>query len=89
MSACLGLDVGKRGHYAFTIVCADAPPAPFVSLNAALDGCNSDFIPVSEAVPVLNAYILGFARAHVLGESAWRDVLRGPEFSPGFILQTK
>lgn len=88
-SACLGLDVEKGWHYVFTITCADAPPAPLVSLNAALEGCNSDFIPISEAVPVPNAYILGFARAHVLRESGWRDVLRGPAFSPGFILQTK
>lgn len=85
----LWLDVEKGGHYTFITVCDDAPPALLVSLNAAPDGCNSDFIPISEAVPVLNAYILGFARAHALGESAWRDVLRGPAFSPGFILQTK
>lgn len=85
----LWLDVQKGGHYTFITICDDAPAALLDSLNAAKDGCNSDFIPVSEAVPVLNAYILGFARAQVLGESQWRDVVRGPAFSPGFTLQTK
>ncbi len=83
------VDMEKGGHYSFLTVCGDAPPAFLEPLNAANDGCNASFIPYQEAVPVLSAYVLGFARAHVLGEARWKAPLAGPALGPGFVITAR
>jgi len=52
--------------------------------NAVEDGCGPEFIDTEEAIPVLAAYVLAFARLHVLNETEWAPILTGPPLgTPG------
>ncbi|MCG8416985.1 MAG: hypothetical protein MJE77_03450 [Proteobacteria bacterium] len=84
----LWIDVPMGAHHTFITVCDDLPDTILRAFlpNAYMDGCGPDFIPVAQAVPVLGAYALGFARRHVLGESGWDSELRGPAWRPGFAI---
>lgn len=77
----LWIDVIAGGHYTFISICEDLGEAVIREFlpSALMDGCGADFIVPSEAIPVLSAYALGFARLHSLGETQWSPVLRGME----------
>jgi hypothetical protein len=59
--------------------------------NAGEDGCGDGFIPTTEAIPVLAAYLLAFGRRHVLGQTEWDPILPGPPLGkPGdFVVTVK
>ena len=80
-------------HYSFVTVCHDLDPevlALFID-DADMDGCSPDFIDTRDAVPVLAAYLLGFGRRHVLGQTEWDPILTGPPLGkPGdFVVTVK
>lgn len=73
------IDLPFGAHYSFITICDDLDPSlleVFVPSNAE-DGCGMQFTPTSEIVPVLNTYLLAFARLEVLGETQWSVVLDG------------
>ncbi|MEM1029242.1 MAG: hypothetical protein AAGN82_02780 [Myxococcota bacterium] len=84
----LWLEMPDGGHITFITVCTDLDEATLLAFqpSAPQDGCGPEFIDPTVAIPVMNGYLLGFARAHVLGETRWRDVLTGPVWGPGFEL---
>jgi len=87
----LWVEMPMGAHYSFITVCHDLAPeilALFIS-GAEEDGCGEDFIPTTESVPVLAAYVLAFGRRHVLGETEWDPILRGPALGDGFVVTVK
>ena len=86
------VEMPAGGHFTFLTICSDldATTLNLFQPDAVMDGCNAEgemtFIPDAEAVPVLGAYLLGFARLHVLGEEALRGVVEGPALNDGFEL---
>lgn len=80
-------------HFSFITICHDLAPdvVELFQPDAEEDGCGEGFIDTTEAVPVLAAYVLGFGRLHVLGETKWDDVLTGPPLgNPGdFVVTVK
>jgi predicted dienelactone hydrolase len=71
-------------HYSFITVCDDLDPellALFQPDNVE-DGCGPEFTPTHEIVPVLNTYLLAYARMHVLGETQWSVLLEGETLHP-------
>jgi predicted dienelactone hydrolase len=84
----LRVELPQGGHLSFVTVCTDLDPALLARLQpgAADDGCGPAFTPVAETVPALAAYLLGFARWHVLGESRWASVLRGEPLHPAVVV---
>ncbi len=79
------------GHYSFITICDDLPEALLLQFrpDANDDGCGENFIPTSEAVPVLNAYLFAFGEAHVLGVQEWISVIEGMPLNAGFTIETK
>lgn len=74
------VEMPEGAHFTFITICYDLEPG-LLSLfqpDAGEDGCGPDFIDAQEAIPVLAAYVLAFGRRHVLGETAWDEVLEGP-----------
>lgn len=85
------VELPDGGHLSFISVCDDIG-ASFLNQfqpNNQDDGCGDDFVPVSQAVPALAAYLLGFARLHLLGEEAWRTVLTGEALDPAVAVTTR
>ncbi len=85
------VEIPDGGHYTFISVCEDLGPdliAMFRS-DAPEDGCDETFVPPSEAIPVLRAYLLAFAKLHILGEEALEQVLTGPPLDPRFEITTR
>lgn len=82
----LWVDMPRGAHYSFITICTDLVPDLLTLFRpgAGMDGCGPDFIPTTESVPALAAYLLAFARWHVLGEEQWADVLRGAPLRDGF-----
>ncbi len=79
----------EGAHLTFITVCDDLDESLITTFQptAFEDGCGEGFIPVSEAVPTLNAYLRAFAETHVLGSSEWEAVLDGSEsLSDGFTI---
>ena len=89
----LWVEMPLGAHYSFVTICDDLTPAvlDFFRPNAGEDGCGDAFIPTTEAIPVLAAYVLAFARRHVLNETEWDPILTGPPLgNPGdFTTTTK
>ncbi len=85
------VDMPDGGHVTFLSICDDLEDALVKTFqpSAFEDGCGEDFIPVSEALPALNAYLGLFADAHVLGDDAARIVLETAAPPQGFVLDTK
>lgn len=74
------VEMPTGAHFTFITICYDLDPG-ILSLfrpDAPEDGCGPEFIDAEEAIPVLAAYVLAFARRHVLGEEKWDEVLEGP-----------
>ncbi len=86
----LWVRIPEGGHYTFITICDDLTEGLLLAFrpNALNDGCGDDFIPVSIAVPPQAAYLLGFARLHVLGESGWASILRDEVFEESFVVST-
>ncbi|MGB5813407.1 MAG: hypothetical protein WBG86_22925 [Polyangiales bacterium] len=75
------VDMPRGAHFTFITICHDLSDAVIniFQPDAFDDGCDFDTSPpTDEVVPILAAYALGFGRLHVLGETEWADVLRGP-----------
>lgn len=86
----LRVDLPQGAHFSFITICDDVAPELLNALQpgTATDGCGPSFTPVAEAVPALAAYVLGFARWHVLGETQWAPLLRGAPLHPSFVVST-
>ncbi|MCA9563220.1 MAG: hypothetical protein KC561_07015 [Myxococcales bacterium] len=78
-------------HFTFITICHDIDSDMLLTIrpDAATDGCGEQFIDTEIAVPVLGAYLHGFARAQVLQESDWQSVLEGQAFEEGFEISSK
>jgi predicted dienelactone hydrolase len=76
----LWVEMPKGAHFTFITICHDLTQdlLDFFRPDAGDDGCGEEFIDTREAVPVLAAYVFAFARRHVLGQTEWDAVLRGP-----------
>ena len=89
----LWVEMPLGAHYSFVTICHDLTPAvlDFFRPDAGEDGCGPEFIDTEEAIPVLAAYVLAFARRHVLNETQWDPILTGPPLgNPGdFTTTTK
>ncbi len=87
----LWLDLPEGAHYSFVSVCYDLERAviELFQPTAFMDGCGDGFLSAESAIPVLAAYVLGFARVHLLGEEQWGDELRGPPLGGGFEVMTR
>jgi len=84
----LWLEMPDGGHITFLTVCSDLDAETLEAFQptATMDGCGPGFIDPQVAIPIMNGYMLGFARAHVLGETQWLDVIEGPVWNDGFLL---
>ncbi|MEM9195924.1 MAG: CocE/NonD family hydrolase [Myxococcota bacterium] len=82
------VEMEAGGHFTFLSICSDLTPDVIALFqpDAADDGCGPDFIRDTDALPILEAYLLGFARSHVLGEAGWEDILRGAPLGAGFVI---
>lgn len=82
----LWLDLPTGAHFSFITICTDLVPELLTLFRpeAGMDGCGPEFIPTTESVPALGAYLLAFARWHVLGEEDWAGVLHGEPLRAGF-----
>ena len=82
----LWVEMPKGAHFTFITICHDLEPEVLELFrpNAVEDGCGPEFIDTEEAIPVLAAYVLAFARLHVLNETEWAPILTGPPLgTPG------
>jgi len=82
----LWVEMPKGAHFTFITICHDLEPEVLELFrpNAVEDGCGPEFIDTEEAIPVLAAYVLAFARLHVLNETEWAPILNGPPLgNPG------
>lgn len=86
------VEMPTGAHFTFLTICSDldTPTLNLFQPDATMDGCNAEgemtFLPDAEAVPVLAAYLLAYARLHVLGEEALREVVEGPALDDRFVL---
>ena len=82
----LWVEMPKGAHLTFITICHDLEPEVLELFRpkAVEDGCGPEFIDTEEAIPVLAAYVLAFARLHVLNEAQWAPILNGPPLgNPG------
>ncbi|HEU4535302.1 MAG TPA: hypothetical protein VFS00_14335 [Polyangiaceae bacterium] len=86
----LRVELPLGAHFSFVTICDDLEPAVLEAVRpgTADDGCGPAFTPVAEAVPALAAYLLGFARWHLLGEDEWAPLLRGEPLHPSLVVST-
>ena len=84
----LWVEMPQGAHLSFIMLCDDFPEPLLKQIvpGAFKDGCGPDFTPVAKAVPALAAYALAFARRHLLGETAWDSLLRGPAWRPELVI---
>ena len=82
------VEMPTGAHFTFISICDDLSEEEIAIFqpDAGDDGCGEEFLPTSEAVPVLAAYVLGFGRLHVLGETEWQSVLTGSPLGNGFVI---
>jgi len=85
------VELPDGGHLSFISACDDIAQGFLDQFqpNNQDDGCGPDFTPVSQTVPALAAYLLGFARLHVLSEEAWRPILTGEPLDPAVVVTTR
>ena len=85
------VDMPTGAHMSFIPSCRDVPVAllALVRPTAIEDGCAERFISVDDSLPGLAAYVMGFARIHLLGDMRWREVLSGPPLRPGFTITAR
>jgi len=77
-------DLPFGAHYSFITICDDLDPELLALFepNNVNDGCGPGFTPTREIVPVLNTYLLAFARLEVLGEERWSALVIGEPLHP-------
>lgn len=82
------VDVLEGGHLTFISVCRDLSPALIDQFQPGSedDGCGDDFIDIDVALANLNAYLLAYARLHLLGETDYQDVIEGEPLNEGFVI---
>ncbi|MEM9068384.1 MAG: hypothetical protein AAGE52_07750 [Myxococcota bacterium] len=82
----LWVEMPDGAHFSFITICDDLDEETLLLFqsDAFEDGCGDGFLPTTQAVPAIAAYVLAFSRQHVLGETAWDEFLRGPAFRAGF-----
>ena len=87
----LWVEMPMGAHFSFITICHDLEPdvLDLFASDADEDGCGDGFIPTTEAVPVLAAYVFAFGRRHVLGEIQWDPILTGPPLGDGFVVTLK
>ena len=78
-------------HFTFISICHDLDIMLLEGIQPGVteDGCGDQFIPSEDAVPVLGAYLLAFGRRHVLGQTEWDSVLKGPPLDERFDVTTR
>jgi predicted dienelactone hydrolase len=78
------IDLPTGAHYTFVTICTDLSEdlLLFFRPEAPNDGCNPEFIPVLDAIPVMAGYLLAFGRQHALGDARWDAVIRGEPLHP-------
>ena len=83
----LWVEMPRGGHFTFLSICDDLSPELLEAFqpDAPDDGCNEEFIPAADALPALEAYVLGWGRLHVLGETELAEVVAEP-LADGFVL---
>ena len=78
----LRVDFPLAGHFSFTNVCELGVLAD--------DGCGPGFTPSSEFHPVVNAYVMAFARHHLWGDEEVVPILDGTtELLPGTVVSAQ
>jgi predicted dienelactone hydrolase len=82
------LDIPTGAHFTFITICDDLSPGLLASFqpDAPDDGCGEEFIPTTEAIPVLRTYVTAFAELHALGVDAWADLFVGSPIDERFEL---
>ena len=85
------VEMPEGGHFSFISICHDLAPGVLALFqpDAQEDGCGETFIPSTESVPVLAAYVLAFGRRHILGETQLDAVLEGEPLGEGFVVTLK
>lgn len=80
------VEMPNGGHMSFISICHDLEPSLLNTFSPGSDedGCGPDFTPTTEAVPIIGAYMLAFAKAHVLGEQQWTGVFTQEPLHPEF-----
>ena len=61
------------GHFTYSNMCE---LLGFVD-QAATDGCNETFLPIEQALPMINHYTLAFASYHLLGHTRHQALVEG------------
>lgn len=85
------VEIPDGGHLSFLTICDDLDDELVKGFqpNADEDGCGADFTPVSQTVPALAAYLLGFARVHILDQDDWRPILTGEPLDPAVVVTAR
>jgi hypothetical protein len=82
------VEMPDGGHLSFISVCRDLSPALIDQFqpNAEDDGCGESFIDIDVALANLRAYLLAYARLHVLGQTESEEVIEGEPLDEGFVI---
>lgn len=82
------VEMPDGGHLSFISICRDLSPSLVQQFqpNADEDGCGESFIDIEVALANLRAYLLAYARLHVLGESENQAVIEGEPLDEGFVI---
>ena len=78
------VDFPEGAHYTFITICDDLTEATIRLFrpDAFEDGCGEDFVPTTEAMPAVTAYLHAWAEIHLRGEVAWQPVVAGEGWRP-------
>ncbi|MGM0558641.1 MAG: alpha/beta hydrolase family protein [Myxococcota bacterium] len=82
------VEVLDGGHLSFISICRDLSDSLINQFqpNADEDGCGESFIDIDVALTNLNAYLLAYARLHVLGQADYQEVIVGEPLHEGFVI---
>jgi predicted dienelactone hydrolase len=82
------VEMPDGGHLSFISICRDLSDSLITQFqpNAEEDGCGETFIDIDVALANLNAYLLAYARLHVLGETDYQEVIDGEPLDEGFVI---
>ncbi len=85
------IEMPTGAHFSFISICDDLEESILLAFrpDANEDGCGPGFIPTTEALPVLAAYLLAFANTHVLGDERFEGLVRGDALGAGFEISLK
>ena len=82
------VEMPDGGHLSFISICRDLSPSLIQQFqsNADEDGCGESFIDIEVALANLRAYLLAYARLHVLGEADNQATIEGEPLDQGFVI---